>query len=99
VVIPPDVDVDSLVDRYTPSSPQGVAKVLVRPEGGQGLRRRALSATAAEDGWDEVVVMYWDEESFAEELVQYGPDVVAVDPLEVRDTLVARLRLLAEVPA
>jgi len=99
VVIPPDVDLDTLVDSYTPSAPQGVARLLVKPEGGQGLRRRALSVVAGEDDWDEMMVTYWDEESFADELAQYGADVVAVDPPEVRDTLLARLRLLAEVPA
>ena len=99
VVIPSDVDLDSLVDSYTPSAPQGVAKLLVKPEGGQGLRRRALSVVAGEDDWDKMMVTYWDEESFADELAQYGADVVAVDPPEVRDTLLARLRLLAEVPA
>ncbi len=99
VVIPPDVDLDSLVDRYTPTAPAGVAKLHIKSEGGQGLRRRAMSAVPTEDGWDEVMVTYWDEESFADELAQYGPDVVAVDPPEVKDTLMARLKLLAEWPA
>lgn len=66
--------------------------VLKAREGrGQSLRRRAASATDAADGWSELTVVFTDAEAFADEVTGYGPDVVVVEPAEVREAVVRRL--------
>jgi proteasome accessory factor B len=80
----------------------GVATVRVRPGAAAGLRRGAVPApggTAADgpDGWDVVTLRYRDPEYLAARLAGYGPDVVVVEPAEVRAALVRQLRAVAGV--
>jgi len=51
------------------------------------------------DGWDELVVPFGDEETLAEEVASYGPDVVALDPAQLRDAVVRRLRDVLDATA
>src|SRR3954453_5140870 len=79
-------------------SPRETATVSVRPGSGVALRRRATEERRglAAEGWDELTVGFADPESFAQEIVAYGPDVVVVQPAAVRDAVVRRLQSVLE---
>jgi len=100
VEVPDGTDIRKQVMTFEPEAPQGIATVLVRSGAGHGLRRRALTIEPAgksspEDSWDVLTVRFWDEESFAEDLAQYGDRVVVVEPVTVRNAVVRRLRDVA----
>lgn len=67
------------------------ATLRAREGRGLSLRRRATRVTEAPDGWSVVEVEYSDPESFADEVTGYGPDVLVLEPQEVRDSVVRRL--------
>ncbi|HSR25383.1 MAG TPA: YafY family protein [Candidatus Eisenbacteria bacterium] len=91
VEIPEGVDFRAQVAALAEEQPRGEATLRVRAGAGVALRRRALKQTPGE-GWDELVVPYGDAELLADEVAGYGPDVVAVEPVELRDAVVRRLR-------
>lgn len=75
----------------------GRAHVQVRAGAGAGLRRWAESVTPDADGWDLLTLAYADPESLAGRLAGYGAAVVALDPPEVRDAVIQRLKTMADV--
>ncbi len=92
---PADTDLISHVARWTgPVEHPGRATVLLKPGRGAGIRRSAEEVTAGPDG-DRAVLRYSDADSLARWLVGYGPDLVVLEPDEVRKAIVARLRDLA----
>ncbi|MEO3746890.1 WYL domain-containing protein [Plantactinospora sp. B5E13] len=92
---PGDVDLISYVARWSgPVERPGRATVLVRPGRAAGLRRWAREATSGPDG-DLLVLAYADAESLAGRLVGYGPDVRVLDPPEVREAVIQRLKEIA----
>jgi proteasome accessory factor B len=92
---PEGVDLISYVARWSgPVERPGRATVLVRPGRGAGVRRWAEEVTPGVDG-DVAVLRYSDPEGLASWLVGYGADVVVLDPPEVRDAAIARLREVA----
>lgn len=94
---PPGVDLIERVARFGgPVERTGRARVLVRPHRAAGVRRWAEQVTPTADG-DVVVLRYADAEGLASWLVRYGADVVVLDPPEVRDMAVARLRDVARL--
>jgi len=101
VEVPDGTDIRKQVMTFEPEAPQGIATVLVRSGAGHGLRRRALTVEPAaksgadDENWDVLTVRFWDEESFAEELAQYGDRVVVIEPVTVRNAVVRRLRDVA----
>jgi proteasome accessory factor B len=99
VVPPDDLDVRALVSSLAPPRPDSLATVRVRSGRGGSLRRRASAVRPVGEQWDEVDVPYASGSTLAEELVSFGPDVVAVSPDEVRQAVVRRLRALVEEPA
>ncbi|GAA3614985.1 WYL domain-containing protein [Marihabitans asiaticum] len=68
------------------------AVLRVRVGAGHSLRRRARSTTTLDDDWDRVELEIPSPVAFAEEVVGYGADVVAEQPPELVDAVVARLR-------
>jgi proteasome accessory factor B len=58
------------------------------------VRRWAQEVTTGPDG-DVAVLRYSDADGLAAWLVGYGADVVVLDPPEVRDAAIARLREIA----
>ncbi len=99
VTVPPDVDVRALVaDAYAgePSTQEAVLRI--RSGAAYPLRRRAQSITGDGDGWDRVVRRYAGTESLAEYLASFGPDVVVLDPSDLRDAVLRRLRAVARIP-
>lgn len=67
------------------------ATLRARDGRGLSLRRRATRVTESPDGWSVVEVEYSDPESFADEVTGYGPDVLVLEPEEVRGSVVRRL--------
>jgi proteasome accessory factor B len=89
------VDLISYVASWSgPVERSGRATVLVRPGRGAGVRRWAQEVTTGPDG-DVAVLRYSDADGLAAWLVGYGADVVVLDPPEVRDAAIARLREIA----
>ena len=95
--IPPGTDLRELTQMLAPARPDRSAVVLVREGAGHGLRRHARPAEggAAREGWDRLEVDFASAETLADEVLEYGADVVVVEPPEVRDEIVARLERMA----
>jgi proteasome accessory factor B len=92
---PTDVDLISYVAHWTgPVERTGRATVLVPHGRADGVRRWADEVTPGPDG-DVLTLRYAEPDWFAAWLVGYGSDVVVLDPPEVRDAAVARLRRIA----
>lgn len=91
---PPDLDLRALVAELAPPHPHHEATLRVRSGAGDSLRRRATRA-ADEDGWTRLTVPYASGQSLVDELLSYGPDVVVLDPPEVRADIADRLERLA----
>ena len=91
--VPEGIDLIDYVARWSgPREPASRATVRLRPGRATGLRRWAETTLDP----DTVVVPYSDAESLAAHLVGYGADVVVLDPPEVKDAVVRRLRQIAE---
>jgi proteasome accessory factor B len=93
---PEDLDVRRLVSTLAPPRPDNQAVVHVRAERGGSLRRRATATEQVDDEWTRIVVPFSSGSSLAEELVSYGPDVVVLEPDDVRKSVVRRLTALSE---
>jgi proteasome accessory factor B len=92
---PAGVDLISHVALWSgPVERTGRATVLVRPGRAAGLRRWARETRTGPDG-DELVLPYADPESLARTLVGYGPDVRVLQPPEVREAVIQRLKEIA----
>nr|MDT0657580.1 WYL domain-containing protein [Micromonospora sp. DSM 115978] len=92
---PTGVDLISHVARWSgPVERTGRATVLVRPGRAAGLRRWAGESAAGPDG-DRLTLPYGCPDSLAATLVGYGSDVRVLDPPEVRDAVIQRLKEIA----
>ncbi len=95
---PENIDLIGYVAHWSgqPVERTGRATLLVRHGRAAGVRRWAEEVAPGPDG-DRLVLRFAEPEWFAAWLVGYGSDVVVLDPPEVRDAVVARLRELAAV--
>jgi proteasome accessory factor B len=97
VTVPDGTDVRELV-RDWDSAParEHTAVLRVRSGAGVGLRRHASSVRAddevAANGWDLVTTRFADVGSFADYAAWLGPDVVVLDPPDLREAVIARLK-------
>ncbi|MET7396162.1 WYL domain-containing protein [Dactylosporangium sp. NPDC005572] len=92
---PPGVDLIGYVARSSgPVERTGRATVRVRPGRAAGVRRWADSCVPGPDG-DVLTLAYADVDFFAGWLVGYGADVVVLDPPEIRDAVIQRLKAIA----
>ena len=75
------------------------ARVAFAPDSAWWVERMtgARRIAEAEDGWTELVISVADVESFAGWLAGFADDAVALEPAEVREAVVRRLRAVAEV--
>jgi proteasome accessory factor B len=93
VTVPGDADVRELVRDWDASPPRDHTAVLrVRDGAGFGLRRYALSVEPDEPGWDRVTSSFADVPWYAEYVASYGPDVAVLDPPDLREAVIARLK-------
>jgi proteasome accessory factor B len=99
-VVPEGTDVRALAASLEPDeSSGGVATLRVRVGSGFALRRQARAVESLDASWDRVEVPFGAVEAMAEQVTTHGADVVVESPDELRKSVVARLRGLAEVGA
>jgi len=96
VTVPEGADVRELV-RDWDSAParEHTAVLRVRSGGGVGLRQHAVSVGPDETGppgWDLVTTRFADVGSFADYAASFGPDAVVLDPPDLREAVIARLK-------
>jgi proteasome accessory factor B len=98
VAVPEGTDVRAIVLGMTVESDRLTATLRVRHGSAIGLRRRATSVKALDDGWDVVELPVSHAERLADEAAGYGADVVIVDPPQARAAVLERLRAVLEQP-
>jgi len=92
VTVPDGVDVRELVRDWDPApGTEQTAELRVRTGGGVGLRRGAY-VRPGPDGWDLVTSRYRDVGWFADNLAWFGADVVVLEPPDLREAVIARLK-------
>jgi proteasome accessory factor B len=94
ITVPADIDVRQVVRSFD-SSPgrENTAVLRVRAGAGYGLRRyAAVPAVPAADGWDTVKVPYTELSYFADQVASFGADVVVIEPPDLRDAVIRRLK-------
>ncbi|MDT0379203.1 WYL domain-containing protein [Streptomyces sp. DSM 42041] len=93
--VPDQVTVREAVERWAGESATGRARIRLRRESGYPLRARAVGAIRETDGgWDELEIPYGH--GLDAWLVEFGPDVVVLEPAELRADVVDRLRAVAK---
>jgi proteasome accessory factor B len=94
VTVPDGADVRELVRDWDSPARERTAVLRVRSGAGVGLRQHAVSVSPdeAEPGWDLVTTRFADVGSFADYAAWFGPDVVVLDPPDLREAVIARLK-------
>ena len=96
VTVPDGADVRELVRDWDSAPAREHSAVLrVRSGAGVGLRQHAVSVRADETGppgWDLVTIRFADVGSFADYAARFGPDAVVLDPPDLREAVIARLK-------
>lgn len=92
VTPPPDLDLSARVAAVEPGALVRTAVVRAQAGAGHALRRTATGTAPGPDGTDLLTLTYTDPERLAEMLSGLAPEVVALEPVELRDAVVARLR-------
>jgi proteasome accessory factor B len=94
--VPDGADVRELVrDWDSVPTLEHTAVLRVRSGAGVGLRQHAVSVRADDSvppGWDLVTTRFADVGSFADYAASFGPDAVVVDPPDLREAVIARLK-------
>jgi proteasome accessory factor B len=106
-VVPEDLNPQQMLGTVSAPSDDRIGLIRVRAGRGAGLRRRALTVDGAQlqvpsipesakdpegpAGWDELRLRVGDAGGLAQELAGYGPDVVVVEPEDVRAEVIRRL--------
>lgn len=99
--VPPDHDPKELIARFEPASTAPVMSAAVRVREGRGheLRRRATEVRPDGDGWDVVRLDSDDLRRLGQELAAHGDAVVALEPPDLVEDVVRRLRGVADLDA
>jgi proteasome accessory factor B len=95
VLVPEGTDVRELVKDWDRTPPRDRTAILrVRQAAGTGLRRWARKTEPAPDhpGWDLLTASFADSGWYADYLASFGPDVVVLDPPDLRDAVIRRLK-------
>jgi proteasome accessory factor B len=93
VTVPPGADVRELVKDWDIAPVRDHTAVLkVREKAGFGLRRWAREVTPGETGWDQVTVSFADAPWYADYIASFGPDVVVIEPPDLREAVINRLK-------
>jgi proteasome accessory factor B len=95
VTVPEDADVREMVRDWdrTPGR-ERTAVLRVREHAGVILRRwaRETAPDSAHAGWDRVTVSFPDAGWYAGYLASFGPDLVVLDPPDLREAVISRLK-------
>ncbi|GLF96261.1 helix-turn-helix transcriptional regulator [Streptomyces yaizuensis] len=91
----PDVStVRETVESWAGETATRTARIRLRAKAGYPLRARATSVRELDGGWDELEIPYGH--GLDAWLVEFGPDVVVVEPADLRADVRDRLRAVAE---
>jgi proteasome accessory factor B len=94
VQVPPGTDVRAAVKAWDFDPPtRQVGMLRVREGAAHGLRRYAVSQEPADvPGWDTIKVPYHETGWWSEHLASFGADVVVLEPADLRDAVILRLK-------
>ncbi|WMX47859.1 helix-turn-helix transcriptional regulator [Streptomyces roseicoloratus] len=92
--VPDVVTVRETVESWAGETATRSARIRLRAGCGYPLRARALSVTEGAGGWDELEIPYGH--GLDAWLVEFGPDVVVLEPADLRADVVERLRAVAK---
>ena len=94
VKVPEGADVRELVkDWDKPLTRDHTATLRVRAEAGVALRRWGrVDQDAAHPGWDRITIDYSDPDWYARYLAEFGPDVIVIEPPELREAVIRQLK-------
>ncbi|MEE1929162.1 WYL domain-containing protein [Streptomyces sp. TRM 70351] len=92
--VPDQVRVRETVERFAGENATASARIRLRRGSGYPLRARALDVRPAGEGWDELEIPYGH--GLDAWLAEFGPDVVVLEPAELRADVIDRLRAVAK---
>jgi len=94
VTVPAGTDVRATVRAWDDATqPPRTCVLRVRSGAGYGLRRYAVStAPDSEAGWDLVERHFIDVGWWSEQIASFGADVVVLEPSDLRDAVIGRLK-------
>ena len=96
VKVPDGADVRELVRGWDRTPPRDRTAVLrIRAGAGVVLRRWAREVTPETGpaaGWDRVTLSFADAGWYAEYLASFGPDIMVLDPPDLREAVITRLK-------
>ncbi|WP_129838574.1 WYL domain-containing protein [Streptomyces sp. RFCAC02] len=94
--VPGHVALREVVARWAGEEPTGQARIRLRAGAGYPLRARASAVTEAPglSGWDDLEIPYGH--GLDAWLAEFGPDVIVLEPAELRADVVERLRAVAK---
>ncbi|WP_069814191.1 helix-turn-helix transcriptional regulator [Streptomyces sp. TP-A0874] len=92
--VPDHVTVRETVERWAGEVATSKARIRLRDGAGYPLRARALAVRDTGDGWQELEIPYGH--GLDAWLVEFGADVVVLEPAELRADVVDRLRAVAK---
>ncbi|WEH42696.1 WYL domain-containing protein [Streptomyces sp. NBC_01218] len=92
--IPDVVTVRETVESWAGETATRTARIRLRAGAGFPLRSRAVVTRELGDGWDELEIPYGH--GLDAWLVEFGPDVVVLEPADLRADVVDRLRAVAK---
>ncbi|OEV07639.1 helix-turn-helix transcriptional regulator [Streptomyces nanshensis] len=92
--VPDQVTVRETVERWAGESASRSARIRLRSGAGYPLRARATEVRELPGGWEELEIPYGH--GLDAWLVEFGPDVIVLEPAELRAEVVDRLRAVAK---
>lgn len=92
--VPDVVTVRETVETWAGETATRSARIRLRPGAGYPLRSRATAVRELGDGWDELEIPYGH--GLDAWLVEFGPDVIVLEPADLRADVVDRLRAVAK---
>jgi len=96
VTVPDGADVREVVSNWDSVPRDHTALLKVRAGAGVGLRQHAVRVRADDSGetggWDLVTTRFADAGSFAGYIAGFGQDAVVLDPPDLREAVIARLK-------
>jgi proteasome accessory factor B len=94
VTVPDGADVRELVREWDNPQAARTAVLQVRQGAGHGLRRGASASRPdpQRPGWDLVEMPFSDVGWHGEHLASFGADVVVIEPTDLRDAVIGRLK-------
>jgi proteasome accessory factor B len=92
--VPSHVAVRESVARWAGETAIAQARILLRAGSGYPLRARATSVTSRDGEWDELELPYGH--GMGAWLAEFGPDVLVLEPADLRADVIERLRGVAK---